>query len=70
MEFDDLWIFYLQDLKGGTLKFWIFYLPTTKFSNILSASQLLYLLIMVSILRQLEESFHHSLSESHPNITL
>lgn len=29
-----------------------------------------YLWIMVSILRQLEESFHHSLSESHPNITL
>ena len=41
MEFDDLWIFYLQDLKGGTLILWIFYLPTTKFSNILCASQLL-----------------------------
>ena len=42
IEFDYLWIFYLQDFKGATLIFLIFYLPTTNFLNILCASQLLY----------------------------
>ena len=54
--------------KGATLIFWIFYLPTTKFSNILCASQLLYPILLKC--RYCQIHWHNYQAIFFPNLNI